>query len=125
MSHHSKSGHHQSDEHRRIAQTYGARIVLGKLVLILVGCASLAVIFLLGTVRSSAAIGALALGAACFISVFIGDFPAWVRCPACGKRMKARTHQDPHPYKRYRYLACPKCQQTVALSSDDTFSSLP
>jgi len=125
MSHHPKNGHPQSEEHRRIAQTYGTRLMLGKLVLILAGCASLAVIFLLGTVRSPAAIGALVLGVTCFASAFLGDFPAWVRCPACGQRMKVRTHQDPHPYKRYRYLACPKCQQTVVLGAADTFHSLP
>jgi hypothetical protein len=117
--------HHQSEEHRRIAQAYGTRIMLGKLVLILVGCASLAVIFLLGTVRSSAAIGMLVLGVASFLSAFWGDFPAWVRCPVCGQRMKARTHQDPHPYKRYRYLACPRCHQTVTLGAAGTFRSLP
>lgn len=125
MSHHSKNVRHQTPEQRQLAQTYATRIMLGKLVLVLAGCASFAVIFLLGTVRSAAALGALVLSGACFVSIFLGDFPAFVRCPACKKRMQVKTHDDTRPYKRYRYLACPQCQQTVELSADDRIGSSP
>jgi endogenous inhibitor of DNA gyrase (YacG/DUF329 family) len=121
MSHHSKSVRHQSPEHRKLAQAYAARIVIGKLVLVLAGSASLAVVFILGTVHSATAIGAIVFGCACFAAIFVGDFPAWARCPACGRKMKVRTHDDARPYKRYRYLACTACKQTVDLGADEAF----
>lgn len=115
MSHHTKHGHHQSPEHQKVAQTYGLRIVIGKTLLILLAGVALAAVFMVDSFRSPVAIGAMALGAACLVAFFIGDFPASVRCPACGRRMRARTHQDPHPHKRYRYLTCPACERTISL----------
>ena len=125
MSHHSKSFRHQTPEQQKVAQSYAARIVIGKLVLVLAGCAFVAVIFLPGAVDRVVTIGALALGGGCFLSIFFGDFPAFARCPACGKRMKVKTHDDARPYKRYRYLACSQCNQTVELSADKTFGAAP
>jgi hypothetical protein len=125
MSNHSKSLRHQSPEQRKVAQAYAARIVIGKLVLVLAGCASLAVIFMLGSVRSATALGAIIFGCTCFAASLVGDFPAWARCPACGRKMKVRTHGDGQPHKRYRFLACPKCNQIVELGTDESFRSRP
>lgn len=121
MSHHSKSVRQQSSEHRAIAQTYATRIVIGKLVLVLAGSASLAVVVLLGSMRSAGALGVGVFGCACVVAACVGDFPALVHCPGCGQRMRVRVHQDPHPYKRYRYLECPHCHQTVALAVGSAF----
>ena len=115
MSQHSKSLRHQSPEQQKAAQTYGLRIVIGKTMLILAAGVALAAVFLLGTVRSPEAIGAMIVGGLCVVAFFIGDFPAMVRCPGCGKWMKTRTHRDPHAYKRFRYLDCPACHQTIDL----------
>lgn len=97
------------------------RIVIGKLVLVLAGSAVLAVLFLLGSMSSVGAIGVMVLGGACLVSIFAGDFPAFVHCPTCGKRMRTRVHQDPHPHKRHRFLECPQCRQTIIIAPGSAF----
>ncbi len=89
--------------------------MVGKTLLAAAACGSLVAVFLLGTVRSAPAIGVLGVGALCAVLAFVGDFPASVRCPGCGARMKVRTSDDPNPRKRFRYLDCPRCRQTVDL----------
>ncbi len=116
MSHAAKPRRHQTPEHQKLAQTYALRIVIGKSMLVFAGGIALAAGFAMGTFGSPAAIGVLAFGGACVVAFFIGDFPASVRCPGCGRRMKVRTHQDPHPHKRFRYLECPGCGQTIDLT---------
>ena len=74
-------------------------------------------VLMLDSVRSPLAIGTMVFGGACVLAFFVGDFPAAARCPGCGRRLKVRTHQDPHPHRRWRYLECPQCHQTIDLDS--------
>ena len=117
MNHPAKPHRHQTPEHRKVAQAYGLRLVIGKRLLILLAGVALATVLMLDSVRSPLAIGTMVFGGACVLAFFVGDFPAAARCPGCGRRLKVRTHQDPHPHRRWRYLECPQCHQTIDLDS--------
>jgi hypothetical protein len=107
---------HQSPEHEKIAQAYGLRVAIGKMALALGAGVALAGMMLSSSFRSPVAIGLAVLGGVCLIAFFVGDFPATVRCPSCGRRMRVRTQRDSHHHKRFRYLECPGCQQTIDLA---------
>ncbi len=115
MSHVSKPHRHQTPEHQKVAQAYAVRVVIGKTMVVLTAGVALSLLFLQESVRSPVSIGLMAFGALCVVAAFIGDFPAFARCPGCGARMRVRTNQDPQPRKRFRYLVCPKCEQRVDL----------
>lgn len=115
MTHPAKRHRHPTPQHRQVAQTYAERIVIGKALLVAGACVALVAVFLLGSVRSAPALVVLALGALCAVLAFVGDFPASVRCPECGARMKARTNRDPQPRRRLRHLDCPQCHRTIDL----------
>ena len=107
---------HQSPEHTKIAQTYGLRVVIGKMVLALGSGVALAGTLLTSSFRSPVAIGLGAIGGVCLIAFFVGDFPASVRCPGCGRCMRVRTQRDAQHRRQYRYLECPGCRQTIDLA---------
>jgi len=98
-------------------------MMFGKFLLLLGGSGALALVFLFGTAGSAVAIGVGGLSCACIASVFFGDFPAFARCPACGKRMKARRHAGPRRKGSQRYLSCSGCNQSVELGADSAARS--
>ena len=116
MSQQARPHRHQSPEHEKIAQAYGLRVVIGKMALALGAGVALAGTMLPSSFRSPVAIGLAVLGGACLIAFFAGDFPASVRCPGCGRRMRVRSQRDPQHRRRFRTLECPGCRQTIDLT---------
>jgi hypothetical protein len=115
---HSSSNRRRAADFEKVAKTYEARMMFGKFALLLAGSGALALVFVADTVGSTVVAGTVVLGAACIVSVFFGDFPAFARCPACGKRMHVRRHEGVHRKGSHRYLSCPGCHESVELGAD-------
>ena len=100
-----------------MARDYEARVIIGKFALLLAGGAALALVALVDSAGSTVVIGLLGLSVACIASVFLGDFPAFARCPICGKRMHVHRREDMHRKRSHRYLSCSACNESVELGT--------
>jgi len=114
---HSTSGRRHSADFEKVARDYEARVVIGKFALLLAGGAALALVALVDSAGSAVVVGMLVLAGACIASVFFGDFPAFARCPICGKRMHAHRREDMHRKRSHRYLSCSGCNESVELGA--------
>jgi hypothetical protein len=116
------SSYQPLSDHDKVARAYYARIVVAKVLLLVTGCASFAVLFSVGTPGAILGSGALALGVACFGALFARDFLVWLHCPKCGKKMKFARFEIPRLKAAHRYLVCPDCRRFVDIGRENTLS---